>query len=128
VFLLALFAIVLGYVRRFLDDFVIPIMYRDRCGILQAWQTFFDLARAHAGHLVLYGLFYFLLCLLAGAAILAAILLTCCLAGCLLAIPYIGTVALLPVLVFFRLYGLEYLAQYGRKLDLLRAETDAPAA
>jgi hypothetical protein len=38
---------------------------------------------------------------------------TCCIAGCLMALPYVGTVALLPVLVFKRSYSIYYLAQFG---------------
>jgi hypothetical protein len=41
------------------------------------------------------------------------VLATCCIAGCLMALPWVGAVILLPVTVFFRLYSLEYLAQYG---------------
>jgi hypothetical protein len=54
-----------------------------------------------------------------GVMILALVLVTCCCAGCLLAIPYLGTVLLLPVLVFKRSYSLYYLAQYGREYDAL---------
>ena len=35
-----------------------------------------------------------------------------------MAIPYIGTVVLLPVAVFFRAYSLEYLSQYGREFTV----------
>ena len=43
---------------------------------------------------------------------------TCCCAACLFALPYVGTVILLPVHVFIRSYSLYYLAQYGRELDV----------
>ena len=48
-----------------------------------------------------------------GLLVLAVVLVTCCCAGCLLLLPFIGTVLLLPVLVFKRAYPLYYLAQYG---------------
>jgi hypothetical protein len=56
-----------------------------------------------------------------GTLVVFAILLTCCLAGCLMALPYIGTVFLLPVLVFKRSYSLYYLAQYGPQYDVFLA-------
>ena len=45
--------------------------------------------------------------------VLLALVATCCLGACLLIIPFVGTVALLPVPVFFRAYSLEYMAQFG---------------
>jgi hypothetical protein len=35
-----------------------------------------------------------------------------------LAIPYLGTVLYLPVLIFHRAYSLYYLAQFGPEYDL----------
>jgi len=45
-------------------------------------------------------------------------LVTCCIAGCLFALPYLGTVFLLPILVFERAYSLHYLAQFGPDYDV----------
>jgi hypothetical protein len=45
-------------------------------------------------------------------------LVTCCCACCFMVIPYIGTVFLLPILVFGRSYSLYYLAQYGREYNV----------
>ncbi|GEM_PF-2401405 len=43
--------------------------------------------------------------------------------GCLLAIPFLGTVLLLPILVFERAYSIHYLAQYGSGYDVCSAPT-----
>jgi hypothetical protein len=67
----------------------------------------------NTGEFVLYILFQIVIVLAIGAITLAAILVTCCIAGCVMLIPYIGTVLLLPVLVFKRAYSLYYIAQYG---------------
>jgi len=48
-----------------------------------------------------------------------------CCASCLLFIPYIGTVILLPVLVFTRAYSLYYLQQYGPQYDVFRTDIEA---
>jgi hypothetical protein len=55
------------------------------------------------------------------------VVLTCCIAACLLAIPYLGTVAMLPVLVFFRAYPIHFLAQFGDTYDVFQAARPAPA-
>ena len=52
---------------------------------------------------------------------------TCCTAGCLMAIPFIGTVLLLPILIFKRSYSLFYLAQYGPEYDVFPAPAAVPA-
>ena len=43
-----------------------------------------------------------------------ACLLTCC----VLALPYIGTVLLLPIIVTYRILSLEFLAQFDPGFDL----------
>ena len=68
---------------------------------------------ANVTEFVLYVLFQIVLTIAIGLIILIVILLTCCVAGCLMALPYLGTVLLLPVLIFKRAYSLHYLAQYG---------------
>ncbi|NQU40652.1 MAG: DUF4339 domain-containing protein [Lentisphaerae bacterium] len=111
--LLFFYSLVTYYIGRFLEDFVVPLMYHRDLTTTEAWGKFMPLYRSHSGSFLLYGLFRLLLQSGAGIAILAVILVTCFIAGCLMAIPYIGAVLLLPVTVFFRLYSVEYLAQYG---------------
>jgi len=67
---------------------------------------------------VLYFLFQILLAMGIGAILLVVILLTCCIAGCLMLIPYIGTVLILPILTFQRAYSAFYLAQFGPDFDV----------
>jgi len=76
------------------------------------------LAKANAGVFVRYILLYIVFSLMAGGAILIACLATCCIGFILLALPFVGTVFLLPVLVFFRLYGVELLAQFGPEYNI----------
>jgi hypothetical protein len=100
-------------VRKFTMDFVVPIMLLRRTTCMIAWSEFLGLLGANAGHFTLYVLFQIVLSLAIGILVLIAIVITCCIAGCLMLLPYIGTVALLPVLVFERSYSLLYLAQFG---------------
>lgn len=111
--LVAALAIVGGYIARFLEDFVVPIMYRNRIGAVAAWGMFGELFGRNVGRFLVYGLFYLLLQLCAGMLVMVVVVVTCCIAGCLMAIPYLGAVLLLPVTVYFRLFSLEYLSQHG---------------
>jgi hypothetical protein len=119
--LFLVFGIVAGYVSRFLEDFVVPIMYKHGLMTTQAWKRFFVLLGPYFWTFVGYGLFYLLLSLLAGILVVLIVLATCCVAGCLMAIPYLGAVVALPLTVFFRLYSLEYLRQFGKEYDVFPA-------
>jgi len=105
--------LILLLIRKLTTDFVVPIMYLRGNRCLQAWKEYRQLLASNFGGFVLYLLFQIVIGLVIGVMVLAIILATCCVAGCLLALPYIGTVLFLPVLVFKRAYSLHYLAQYG---------------
>jgi hypothetical protein len=106
------FALVMALVGLFLKDFVVPIMYLKRIGVLAAWGVFRDHVLAgNAGSIALYVLMKMALAVGAGMVAAMLMLLTCCLA----ALPYVGSVILLPVLVFLRAYSLYFLAQLGPK-------------
>lgn len=116
-----LLAIVFWLVKKIIEDFLVPIMYAR--GILwrEGWRETASLISANLGTFVLYFLFQIVLGLATGIIVLAVILCTCCIAGCLMLIPYIGTVLLLPVLVFYRAYSTFFLAQFGPEYDLFAA-------
>ena len=58
------------------------------------------------------------------------VLVTCCIFGIILVIPYIGTVALLPLYVALRALSLEFLAQFGPEwtMPAEAADPDSPPA
>jgi len=105
-------------VMKFTTDFVVPVMYLGSCGCVEAWRRFWILLRGHKGQFTIYLLFQIVITMAIGAIIFAAIIFTCCIAGCLMAIPYLGTVAILPILVFSRSYSLYYLKQYGPQFNV----------
>jgi len=117
-------AIVLGIVQKFLVDFVVPIQYLRGGSCLAAWGRLYALLTESPGQFVLYLLFQIVLGMAIGTLVLMVILVTCCCAGCLLILPFIGTVLLLPVLVFKRAYPLYYLTQYG--YDVFSIPSAAP--
>jgi len=102
-------------------DFVIPIMYLHRITCTQAWGRFWELLKNNIGKFLLYFLFQIVIGMAIGAITLAAMLVTCCCAACIIAIPYIGTVLMLPLLVFTKSYSLCYLRQYGSDYDVYPA-------
>lgn len=107
-------------IEKLTKDFVVPIMWLRTPSCRTAWGEFYPLLTANLGGFVLYILFHILLSIAVAFAIMAVVLITCCLAGCLFAIPYLGTVFLLPVFVFLRSFSLCYFAQYGTTYDVFQ--------
>jgi hypothetical protein len=105
-------------VQKLTFDFVVPIMYLRTPSSLQGWRQFLNLLSLNKARFLLYILFSIVLAIVIGFMVMALVLVTCCCAGCLLSIPYLGTVFFLPVLTFSRSYALYYLAQYGREFDV----------
>lgn len=115
---LMVMVVIFSIIRKFLLDFVVPIMFLRDCKCLAAWREFFELLMSRPGQFALYLLFQIVLAIAIGALVIFAVIFTCCLAGCLMVLPYLGTVLLLPVLIFQRSYALYYLAQYGPQYDV----------
>lgn len=105
-------------VRIFLEDFVIPIMALKSCRIIKGWEVFFELFRRHVGMFILYLLFRAVLSLAIGFITLFL----CCLLCCTVLLPYIGTVILLPIHVFWRSYSVHFLGQFDKKLKMIENE------
>jgi hypothetical protein len=118
--LLLLVGAVFWVVAKLTTDFVVPIMFRRGGGCLPGWGVLLGLLAGNLGRFILYFLFQIVLSLAIGVLVLTAVLVTCCVFGCLAAIPYLGTVLLLPIFVFRRSYSVCYLAQYGGEYDVFR--------
>lgn len=115
---LLLASLVLVLARKFTMDFVVPIQFLRGCSCTAAWREFWSLLSANPGKFTIYILFQIVLGMAIAALIGAAVLATFCIACCLISLPYIGTVFLLPILIFKRAYPLYYLAQYGPQFDV----------
>lgn len=116
--------IVMGYIRRMLQEFVVAIMYHEHLTATDAWSRFMDLHRVAMGKFILYYLWRGLLNIGAASMLSMLGLLTCCIGYILLAIPYLGVVIILPVAVFFRCLGPEFLKQFGDDFDLFHNPED----
>jgi hypothetical protein len=78
--------------------------------VLEAWGTVRrEVLPGNLGTIILYFLMKIVLVVGVGFIAIVVTCLTCCLA----ALPYLGSVILLPLLVFRRSYSLCFLAQFG---------------
>lgn len=112
-------SLVAGAISIFLSHFVVPIMYVRRCSVQDAWSEFGRVMFAdYKGTLVLYLLFQIVLGIAIG---ILAVIATCC-TCCIVAIPYIGTVILLPLFVFMRAYSLYFVEQFGPEWRIFQPE------
>lgn len=115
--------IVFLLIRKLTMDFVVPIMFLRRKKCLESWRELRGLFTGNVGNFILYFLFKIVLAIVIGMMVLVVVIATCCIAGCFMAIPYLGTVLLLPVHVFNRAYSLYYLAQFGPEFDVFPPES-----
>ena len=90
------------------------VMYRQRCLAVEAFRKVLSLIASNPGPFILFCLFGFVLLLATVVIGIIATCVTCCLA----AIPYVGSVILLPVSVCLRAFGLCFLRQFGPEYDV----------
>jgi hypothetical protein len=115
------FGFVAAFVALMLEAFVIPIMYKFDLKATEAWSYFLPWLKARPWQFVLYALFVLLLLFLFLFLVAVACVLTCC----IVALPYIGTVILLPLYVTYRIFSLEFLAQFDPDFDVF-TPTEVP--
>jgi hypothetical protein len=96
-----------------ISSFMVPIMYRQRCGAMHGCKAALAAVADHPGPVILYALFK--LVLLIAFALVSCVL--TCVTCCIAALPYLGTVILLPAHVFFLSYLLLFLRQFGPDYD-----------
>jgi hypothetical protein len=104
----------LAFVWALAAQLMVPIMYRRRCRAWLAFGQAMHLVSSHPGPILLYVLF---LLLLAVAAIMISCAVTCA-TCCIAAIPYVGTVILLPIPITLGAFSLLFLRQFGTDYDV----------
>jgi multisubunit Na+/H+ antiporter MnhC subunit len=107
-------AVCLAFVWVLASQLIVPIMYRQRCRARRAFAQAVDMVSSHPGPILLYVLF---LLLLGVAAVMIGCAVTCA-TCCIAAIPYIGTVILLPIPVTLGAFSLLFLRQFGPEYDV----------
>ena len=112
--LLLVNGVVFGLIHLLTHDFVVPCMYARRCGALAAWRTVRqEILRRLPTTVALYVLMRIALAILGTIATWMLICGTGGAACCLLMIPFVATLVLLPLTVFNRCYSLAFLEQLG---------------
>ena len=112
IFLFVLACLAFGFALTL--QLMVPIMYRQRCRAMDAFGQIGRLIGAHSGPVLLYMLFFLVL-------VIAAVVITCavtCATCCIAAIPYVGTVILLPIPVTLGAFSLLFLRQFGSEYDV----------
>jgi hypothetical protein len=94
--------------------FMVPVMYRRRCRAYEGFTTVAALIMRYPGEFVLYCLFFIVLAIAVAIVGCVAVCATCCIA----AIPYVGTVILLPIFVLLRSFSFCFLRQFGPDYDV----------
>ncbi len=120
---LATIAVAALLVLLLLESFVIPIMYRFDQSATAAWRTLLPWIKRFPGWFLAYAAVIFLAAIAFQMMVLVLCLFTCC----IILIPYVGTVILLPVWVLYRSYSVEFLAQLHPDFDLFEAAAVTPA-
>ena len=124
VLLTVVVAVTLGVVRLLVNDFVVPVMYLRDVRIMAGLGLFDrEILRGHVGKIVVFYLMKIVLVMGMGVAAMIVTCVTCCLA----ALPYLGTVILLPLPVFLRSYSLHFLDQFGDGWRVFPPEASAAA-
>jgi hypothetical protein len=112
-----------GLVQFLVREFVLPLQFQRRSGAWAACRECLGLVGARPGIFLLYLICWIALNMVEVAVLLIVVLATCCIAGCLFVIPFVGTVLLLPLHVFDRAVSLHLLAQFGPQYDVFRPES-----
>src|SRR5438132_12540768 len=89
-------------------------MYRRRCAAWAAITDVLALTGSNLGVFILYVLFSCVVGIGIGIAMIALVCMTCCIA----AVPYVGTVMLLPIYVFLQSFSLLFIRQFGPDYDV----------
>jgi hypothetical protein len=110
VFVWVAFAVVVNLIIYFMP----PVMYARRCSPGEAARGILQLVLDEPAPFILFILFMIALWI---GWIMVGCLVTC-LTCCLASLPYIGTVIVLPIPVFFRSFSLLFLRQFGPDWDV----------
>jgi hypothetical protein len=125
---LLLLLLIIGFISLFLNDFVVPVMYKNNLTANQGWHRFLAVLGRHPFHFILYALLVFVLYIAFVIVVIMAGLITCCIGWLVLVIPYIGTVVTLPFWYALRAFSLEFLGQFGPEYALFPPPGPQPEA
>ena len=99
-------------------EFGAAIMFRRGITVRPALAEVFKIIARHPGSIIVFILLR--IAIYIGVVILAIVI--CCFTLCIGQLPYIGTVILLPVLIFVKCFSLDCLAQFGPEYDVFTVD------
>jgi len=100
-----------------------PLMFRNNLNVVAALGETWKLITAYPGTAVLFILLRIALWL----ALVILSIVACCFTCCIAMLPYLGTVVLLPALIYIKCFSLDVLAQFGPEYDVFTVDVP-PAA
>ncbi len=102
--------LLLAIVAFLTNHIIVPVMYVKRLYVMEAWRLAWpQLIKPNVAPIVLFFLMRIVIALAATLIATVATCATCCVA----ALPYVGTVILLPLFVFSRAYTLHFVEEFG---------------
>ncbi|MFH0992602.1 MAG: hypothetical protein V1799_21605 [bacterium] len=119
--------LLISFIELLLEDFIVPIMYKNRVSMVEALRLFFPLLVAHFFRFFAYALLVLLVTVFLIAGIVMVGLLTCCIGFLVLIIPYINAVVLLPISYTMRAFSVEFLEQFGPEYHFFPRRATNPA-
>jgi hypothetical protein len=105
--------LIISYISLFLNNFVVPIMYKNRLSTMQAWGKFLIIFNQFPVQYIVFGIIMLFLYIFFIIVVVLTGVFTCCCGFLLVALPYIGSVVTLPIFYTFRAYSLEFFEQFG---------------
>jgi hypothetical protein len=103
--------------------FVTVIMYARGCTVMDGWRQF--RANVLRGNILTLILFFLMNMVLALVAVMAHVLIGC-VTCCVGFLPYLGTVATLPIVLFLRCYTIYFLQQFGPQYVIIHEAPPPP--
>jgi hypothetical protein len=122
-----LLCVIVGLALFIFREFGVPLMFRNGLKAREAFVASMRLTAQHPGSIAVFVLLR--LAIFVGVVVVSMILccftLLCC---CLSQWPYVGTVLLLPVLVYVKCFTLDCLAQFGPEYNVWTVDVPQPGA
>lgn len=103
-----------------IDDFLVPLMYSRRILIREAWTLFKPLLWANGGSFAIYLLARIGIAILLHIAMGIIFFIACVFSCCILALPVLWVLPVLPFVTFRRFFPILYLEQFGPEWAVLR--------
>jgi hypothetical protein len=108
----------MGFVVFVFRELGVPLMFRNGLGAYAAFLESLGLVKQH--FLSIFLLVIIRIALFIALAVVS--IMACCFTCCLVMVPYLGTVILLPALIYIRCFTLDCLAQFGPQYDVFTVD------